>query len=121
MKAQETKSDRKNEAKKRAKETLDILEHGFTTTKRIHPGYQEYENAKKKGNDLFKKYKIKRHFGKWQYFFERGNLIVSLIKFRGISDWIWEMYNDDKKLFTDCKRFATKKEAMKEIENLLGE
>lgn len=115
-----------------AEETLDIIEHGYTTTKRIHPGYQEYEDAIKKMDgklNLFKKYKIKQYFGKWQYIFEKGNMIISLIRYRKTlfgknktEKWIWEMNaSNDKKLFVDCKRFSTKKEAIKEVERLLGE
>ena len=123
--------DRHKIAKRQAKEMLEIIEHGYTTTKRIHPGYQEYEDAKKiKGEiNLFKKYHIKQYFGKWQYFFEKGNMIISLIRIRDsplsttkTEKWIWEINaSDDKRLFTDCNRFQTKKDAIKEVKNLLGE
>jgi len=111
---------------KQAKETVDVLEHGFTTQKLLHKGYTEIEQAREKLGEYWDKektIKIKHHFGKWQYIFKQGNRQISLIKIDvgRINDdtphFVWEMYaNNDKSLFEDIQRFETKELAMKAIE-----
>jgi len=109
-----------------AKETIDVLEKGYTTEKLIHKGYTEFENAKKKYGENFLKFKLNPVFGKWQYIFKKGNLKISLGKFNsnlfGEKDkWFWEIYAfDDKRLFTGCRRFTTIKKAMKDVESWLS-
>jgi len=105
-----------------AKETVDILEHGFTTEKTIHEGYKEYEQVKEKHRKELSKFKIRQMFGKWQYFFKKGNHKISLIKLNitGPSYWEVNAFND-KTLFSGCRKFSSKKEAMKEIINLLSD
>ena len=114
--------------KKKAIETMDILEYGYKTEKRIHPGYLEYERAKEKNKKGMKKYKIPRCFGKWQYFFIKGNLKISMIQINDRpligqkSKWVWEIHAfEDKRLFQDTKKFPTKKAAMEEVERILSE
>jgi len=121
--------DQTKKAKQRAKETLEILEHGFTTERKIHNGYQEYENAKKKYlHKRLEKMPFKLMFGKYQYIFTKGDLQISLVKLNDSplsnkkDKWYWEMFAfEDKRLFTDVKKFLTKKNAMEEIKRILSD
>jgi len=129
MKISKTKSDQDQtkKAKQRARETLEILEDGFKTEKRIHNGYKEFEEAKKRDKKSLSKFKLKQMFGKWQYMFTKGNMQISLIKLNdSISDkkdkWYWEMHAfEDKRLFEDVRKFPTKKAAMEAIRKLLSD
>ena len=105
-----------------AKETVDILEYGFTREKTIHNGYKEYERAKEKYKQELSKFKLRQMFGKWHYIFKKGNHKISLIRRNDLSSWFWEIHAfEDKTLFSGCKKFHSKKEAMKEIINLLSD
>jgi len=84
--------------------------------KRIHEGFEEFENAKKKG------IKIKQYFGKWQYIFREKGMEISLVRlwdiFRKV--WFWEIFCIKGDLFEDVERFRTKKEAEERIGGILA-
>ncbi len=106
---------------KKNKEILDKLQFGFSIQKRIHKGYEEYENAMKKmANKTYKEtgFKLRQMFGKYQYILrsEKGEISVIQIKKlnfgKGKDTWGWEMYAyENSNLFSDTMTFETKKKA----------
>ena len=90
--------------------------------KRIHPGYKEWERARKNGHA------IKKHFGKWHYIYSSKRGKVSLVKLYDLipffeskpkKNYFWEIYCLEGDLFDDVERFDTKKEAVKRIKKLI--
>jgi len=88
----------------------------------IHKGYEEFQEAKKEG------IKIKQYFGKYQYIYSKRysfrfwkNVEISMVQlfdiFRKV--WFWEIYCLRGSLFDGCERFATQKDAIKRIKELL--
>ncbi|GAG72024.1 unnamed protein product [marine sediment metagenome] len=117
--------------KQKAKETIDVIEKGFRTEKKVHLGYLEWSKIKEleKSGKLKKlgKHKfLKQYFGKYQYKFIKGDMVISMIKILDMNlnpnrKWVWEIYaHDDKRLFEDVREFPTKKSAMKTVESYLG-
>jgi len=86
-------------------------------TKRIHPGWEEMEEARKATN-----YDFKSVFGKYQYIYESEKGKISLIS---LPDYIvkgkklWEIYCLKGNLFEDVERFDSKKKAEKQIKKYL--
>lgn len=84
--------------------------------KRIHPGYEEFEKAKKAGID------IRQMFGKYQYLYKNKNGKISLIN---LPNYLmdgknrWEIYCFEGNIFEDTEVFKTKKEAEKAIAKYL--
>ena len=80
--------------------------------KRIHLGYKEWEKAKKKG------FKMEQYFGKYQYIYssKKGEISLIYLKHHYHCYEIWCLKGH---LLEDVERFATKKEAEKEIKELL--
>jgi len=108
--------------KEKAKDTIDVIEKGYQTERRIHNGYTEWlkiQEAKKKGQKI----NIRQYFGKYQYNFIKRDMKISLIKiWDGLRDgrWMWEIHAfEDKRLFSDTEKFLTKKEAIKAVDNYL--
>lgn len=61
--------------------------------------------------------------GQWKYLFSSKKGNVSMIKIREYcpSRWVWEIYAyENPKLFSDCLRFKTKKQAEKVIRRYLS-
>lgn len=88
----------------------------ITTKRRIHPGYNEFLEARKKGIE------IRQMFGKYQYLYEsdKGRIsLISLPNYLRLDEILWEIYCLDGNLFEDVERFKTKKEAVKRIKELL--
>ena len=84
-------------------------------TKKIHQGYQEFENAKKRGID------IPQMFGKYQYIYQSKKGEISLVLFLnyyGNNKDFWEIYCLKGNLFKDVERFDTQKEAEKRIKRI---
>lgn len=115
--------------KEKAKETIDIIEKGFKTEKIIHVGYIEWLRIKKleeSGELKPFSFPLRQYFGKYRYNFTKGTMRISLIKIlgNGVTNhgrWVWEMYAyEDRRLFSDTRKFPTKKEAMKTVESYLG-
>lgn len=85
-------------------------------TEKIHPGYQEVEQARKRG------FTIRQIFGKYQYFYESSKGKISLISLPGYleaGENRWEIYSLKGNLFEDVKIFKTKKEAEKRIKKII--
>ena len=91
---------------------------------------QEILHNKKFINDMIKKGYTREQiletmvcFGKYQYTYESPKGKISMIQLATYvpKGWVWEIHAfENKKLFTDCLRFETKKEAEKRIEELLN-
>ena len=85
--------------------------------KKIHKGYKEFEEAKKKG------FKIPQIIGKYHYIFSNSRGRISLIKeirTHNQSPSFWEIYCLDGNLFEDCERFPTKEKAIEKTKEYLG-
>ncbi|MDA3837252.1 MAG: hypothetical protein PF542_06550 [Nanoarchaeota archaeon] len=85
-------------------------------TKRIHPGYEEFEKIKEEG------LKIRKIFGKYQYFYSSNKGEISLISLPNYildGEIRWEIYCLEGNLFEDVIAFHTKKEAECFIEKYL--
>lgn len=122
--------------KKKDKELLRALEGRLTVTKRVHPGFEEWNKLSSTTKRQVEGYVLadnrKKYFppfGKWQYLYKNSKgEIISLINTKtlfniGLSGRgrIWEIYCMKGKLFAGILRFATKKEAEETICNYLGE
>ena len=84
--------------------------------KRIHPGYKEFEKAKKEN------IKIPCMFGKYQYMYSSDKGKISLIFLKNYFEEgnnFWEILCFKDKLFKDVERFDTKEEAEIRIKKLL--
>ena len=84
----------------------------ITVTKQIHDGWKENSKLIEIG--------LKPLFHKWQYTYESSKGKVSLIQFypRMYGKYCWEIYGYEK-IFSDVKRFKTKKEAVARIKAVL--
>lgn len=105
------------------KNMVEMLQQGYITFKKEHKGYTEFMEIKERFEEEGKKMKFPVYFGKWQYFFIKGDMIISLIKIRSISNqWKWEIFAFyDDRLFDDTMSFRTKAEALEKINQLLGD
>lgn len=92
-------------------------------TKRAHPGFQEWKTLPVK---IKKQLRQKKPWiGKWQYFYEGNNGVISLVCLRDTfyKEDVYEIYCIDgtislKEELPDTNRFKTKKEAEKRIKEL---
>jgi hypothetical protein len=85
-------------------------------TRRIHPGFEEFQRGIKAGITM------KQVFGKYQYIYEGENGKISLISLPNYLRYgqnRWEIYCLGGNLFDDVEVFITKKEAVKRINNLI--
>jgi len=86
--------------------------------KRIHKGWQEYED-KIKG-----KVDIEPMFKKWQYLLSKDGITISMVEFtpRMYGEFSWEIYQIEGKpqLFEDVERFMSKEKAEERIKELLN-
>jgi len=104
--------------KEKAKETIELIEKGYKTERRIHNGYIEWQKAQE-AKRTGKRINLKQYFGKYQYNFTKGNMRISLIKIWD-GNWVWEIHAfEDKRLFDDIQKFSTKKKAIKAVNNYL--
>lgn len=107
--------------KQKAKETIEIIEKGYRTERKIHPGYIEWLTAKKKLAG--KRILFRQYFGKYHYTFIKGDMRISMIKILDnpfSQRWVWEIHAyEDKRLFRDVQKFRTKKDAMKAVDKYL--
>ncbi len=91
--------------------------------KRIHKGWIERENAKKKYPGI----KIRPLFKKYQYLYIKRKWLfwkTDIISLIGFHKWLyegycWEIYCLKGKVFDGTERFKTKKDAEKVIMNYL--
>ena len=90
-----------------AKEVLDMK-----IEKRVHRVWEKMSRIQMRSQIL----------GKWQYIYSSEKGEISLVKFMNYfreGDKFWEIYCLEGKLFEDCERFDTKKDAEKRIKELL--
>jgi hypothetical protein len=93
-------------------------------TKKVHQSWIIAKDLMK-NEDVPLKFKelIKCHMGKYQYLFKSRKGAISLISLVDLpmkEKTIWEIYEiSHNKLFTDCERFSSKKEAEERIRELL--
>ena len=88
------------------------------TTKKIHKGWIEWENARKNYPD----FKMRCVFGKYQYIYQEGEVMISLVEFPDYfrdGKTIWEIYCLGKEVFEDTERFGSKMDALIRIKKLL--
>ena len=113
---------KQNKNKNKNKNMLDTK--GYITFKRIHQGYTEMLDIQEKMKQEIKKGKVRvpHFFGKWQYFFIRGDKIISMIQLKSFKPkrtWDWEIFAFyDKRLFEDTLAFRTKAKALETVDRL---
>lgn len=113
------KMDKKTKKQKEInKKIVETLRYGYSVRRKIHQGWIEWERMPKP-----MKRKLRQMFGKYQYIYSSNKGEIDLILLKGL--WglgdkqdFWEIYSNDT-LFQDTKRFDTKKQAEKEIKELL--
>jgi len=83
--------------------------------KRIHNGYREFIEAKKKGIN------IEQCFGEFQYIYSDKGKKISLVQLNGLFNnvFFWEIFCLEGNLFEDVERFETKELADKRIKELM--
>lgn len=86
--------------------------------KRVHHGFQEFEDARKKHPT----FDVPAIFEKWQYIYSQDDIQFSLVQFtpRMYDKYCWEIYQlKGKSLLDDVERFTSKDEAEAKINTLL--
>lgn len=115
------------EDKLKAQAFADAIDDTIKATKRIHPGYIEWQKAKPYFRKLIKKSEGQSDvefahnflnnplFGKYQIWYRNSVGDISAIQVRDYTNALkWEIYDGDK-LFDDCIRFKNKKEMEKAV------
>jgi hypothetical protein len=93
--------------------------------KRLHKGWIEWQEMKKKHPDIARKMSHPNgFFGKYQYIFTSNRGEISMIELPNYwkkGENLWEIYElSANKLFEDTQRFSSKKKAEKVVKHLLS-
>jgi len=87
-------------------------------TRRVHPGFEEMEEARKK-MDYEQWRMLPKLFQKWQYFYEKDGKKMDCVEFASnmYDGYDFEIYG----VIEDVERFQSLEEAQKRIEEVLGD